>query len=481
MLSGYSYATMNIVFYSTSSTQSASGEVALSTYPKRTAVWKALSERYKEHQFYVALQSPFGFLCDDMELYAASDAASVSEKRLGENLHILFLPVQFSAEEVASYLLTLQPALAIAATAWLPPYDWLSLQDAMVAESLRASAVHVLCHSAELSLNCFDKSRTHALLESIGIAMPKAVYVHHELYWCERRHHDLVRNVYKDYVLSLLRSLHYPVVIKDTVGLSSYSMEVAVSYKQALAYLNSGRTKVDRIVEEYIAGDQFGSEVYGADGAYTLLPPLMFSLNRYGITSPKQSVKLGGALQKEAEDRFHFAELSELLLKLAQRLQFSGCAQIDLVHTDEMNAQHTHWYVIEINTRLSGMSETYAAALDMPLAELMLQTALKKLPAAPSDSGFYALNACVCNVKLQLQPEEQLALLAAEPSVAYVHQIYNPSAKQEREKGYCELILRSESISSLMAALDELASRYSTCMEDAFVQKAHELASRLQS
>ena len=490
---------MNIVFYSTSAAQFDFDAVELTTAPCRSAVWQELAARYREHRFFIVTQAPASFLLDSALLQAARARAPVTVGdatahclTLCDTVHISLLTAETPASAVAAYIATLQPDLALAASFWLAPYDWLGLQDALVADALRAQGIRTLCHAASLSLDCFDKSRTHALLERHGFAMPKAVYVHHELYWCERRHHTLTTNVYKDYVLSELRKLHYPVVIKDTVGLSSYSLEVAVSYKQAVAYLNSGRTKVDRLVEEYIAGDQFGCEIYGSDGRYTVLPPLLFSLNRYGVTSPKQSVKLGGGLELAA--RFGFAALESRLRALAEQLQPAGVMQVDLVraHADG------RWYIIELNPRLSGMSETYAALLGLPLMELLLRTELS-LPLAPAAMPMAPVQSavpspvsraaapplqqpalpCVCNLKLALISEEQRAALAKEPAVAYLQRLYNRAAKQERERGYCELVLRAPTLTALMAALDDLAARYADCMESAFVAKAHELASRL--
>ena len=504
---------MNIVFYSTTASRFDAASCTRTTLPPRSAMWASIARRYPQHQFFIVTQPPASFLLDGSDVCSAAvpaasaddaaeaaKAATAAAFTVGEGrVRVRLLRDDAPVSAVIQQILAVQPAIAIAASFWLPPYDWLGVQDALVAETLRAHNVRTLCHTASLALDCFDKRRTHALLERLGFAMPKAVYVHHELYWCERRHHELTTNVYKDYVLRELQAMRYPVVIKDTVGLSSYSMEVAVSYRQALSYLNSGRTKVDRLVEEYIAGAQCGVEIYGDDGRYMVLPPLLFSCNRYGITSPKQSVKLGGVYAHGGDARYHSEALQKTLRALAQAVQFSGVAQVDAVFSEA----EQKWYIIEINPRLSGMSETYAAALGIPLVELLLRTALSEpllpasadgalalgtahaahtAPAAPSapSASFPALPHYVCNLKLSLANEAQLASLAAEPCVCYLHQIQNLAARQEREKGYCELVVRAPSLEALMASLDDLAARYDTCMERPFVAQAHALADRLR-
>mgnify|MGYP002852144527 FL=1 len=473
---------MKIVFYSTTASAFEEGTFSFFTWPRRADVWSCLHERYPEHEFYIVTQKPACFLLD------GEDPVTFLHRE-----RITVLPDTASVEDVVCAIFNTDALLAIACTGWAPPFDWLGVQDALVAEKLSAHGMRVMCHQLQTALDFFDKRRTHEVLSQAGFLLPKAVYVHHELYWCERSHHELIRNVYKEAVLRAIQRLQYPVVIKDTAGLSSYSMEVAVSYKQALSYLNSGRTRCDRIVEEYIAGDQAGVELYvppalaesgemcaSAEGekrslqAAYVFSPLLFSLNRYGITSPKQSVKLGGVEGMKNRARYHIDELESLVKKLSALAHFSGGAQIDLVHSEQADEHGRHWYIIEVNPRLSGMSETYAASVQKSALELLLRTALS-LPLTDSKKEADK----VLNIKLPLLDAAQLAALCAEPCVRYVHQICNTQAKQEREKGYCELVLCAPTYEVLTASLAAFTARYGSCMESAFVKNAHALFSKL--
>ena len=94
-----------------------------------------------------------------------------------------------------------------------------------------------------------------------------------------------------------------------------------------------------------------------------MLPPFEFSVNQYGITSPKQSIKLGPCKLPEA--------LRNMMLKLAEKLELRGCAQVDLILDSE-----GEWHIIEINPRLSGMSYTYACMLGVSVFELMYKAAV---------------------------------------------------------------------------------------------------------
>lgn len=441
---------MTIAIYSTNSNVYEGDDFEVRTFPLNATRWQNLALSHPEHKFIIVTQMPGMFLLD----ISGND---LSHK--ADNIEYVL------CNAVAEKIIEFKPDIAIAATFWVTPYDWLGIQDGMVADILQKAGIKSICHPLNTSLICFDKFRTHEQLSRLGMNMdnimhiPYAVYVHHELYWCERSHRELSTNVYKDYVLSQIRDMHYPVVIKDTVGLSSYGMEVAVSYKQAVHYLNLGRTNSDRLVEEYIDGIPFGTEIYGCNGKYEVMPPCMFSVNRYGITSPKQSIKLGPV----TSEKYRVSALKEALAQLACKMDFSGVAQVDLIFKDGK------WYIIEINPRLSGMSETYAAALGLSVPDILYAIATGK----EIDSSSMK---CVCNIKLPLLTEEQLNMLHHEKAVLYLHQLKNLAAKQEREKGYCEAVIGgADTMESLALSLDAFASRHSDMVETAFVQMAQEM------
>ncbi|MBR1911594.1 MAG: ATP-grasp domain-containing protein [Treponema sp.] len=447
---------MTVVVYSTNSNVYKGADFDIETFPLHAQQWQKLAQSHPEHQFIIVTQMPGMFLLDLMQNDIAHTADGITYIVCEES----------DAESFAQRIISCKPDIAVAATFWVTPYDWLGIQDGMIAAILARHGIKTICHPASVSLTCFDKFRTHQELKKMGMTVADAVYVHHELYWCERSKRELKTNVYKNYVLHQIQNMNYPVVIKDTVGLSSYGMEVAVSYKQAVHYLNLGRTNSDRLVEEYIDGIPFGTEIYGTNGMYEVMPPFMFSVNRYGITSPKQSVKIGPVLS----ERYCVHALQNMLKELACKMGFSGVAQVDLIFKDGT------WYIIEINPRLSGMTETYAAALGRSVPSLLLDIACgHPIAKAPPGSLNHVLN-YVCNIKLPLLSKEQMNSLHAEHSVLYLHQMHNLAAKQEREKGYCEAVIGGvQSMQHLSTLIDSFASRYPDMVEPEFVHTAKDM------
>ena len=133
--------------------------------------------------------------------------------------------------------------------------------------------------------------------------------------------------------------MNFPVIVKDTLGAGSIGVEVMNSYEKVESFLNSDRNNSDIMVEELIQGEQFGTEIHGVEGRYSVLPPIAFSVTKEGITDPLSSVKFGPV----TDPSYHFEKVQEELLNMAQSLKFEGTVQVDLVY------RAGEWYIIEIN------------------------------------------------------------------------------------------------------------------------------------
>ncbi len=466
---------MRIVFYSTNSNSFDAGSMRLTSFPPNKTRLESFIAEHREHQFIIATQLPGMFLldCDETGNFPKAD---------GVEYHII---QSENAEEAAREILELRPDIAICASFWTSPYDWLTIHDSQIADLLREKNIRVLCHPLEASIDSFDKHLTHRHLEPLGFCMPRYVHVQHELFFKTRK--DIKSNVYRDTVMHQIRRLNFPCVIKDTVGLSSYGMDVVQTYEEAEKILFSKRNNGDRLVEEFIDGIQFGTEIYGKNGHYTVQPPLVYSVNKYGITSPKQSIKLGPIGQDEKNAaQFNISELKETLFRLAEQMKFEGTVQVDLVFKEGK------WYIIELNPRLSGSSEMYSAYLGRTVYDTLFDCAEDKWC---SPSGSPKAPCLYMNYKFPLLTDVQIKALSELPYVVFIRQVQNLAAKQERETGYCEVVLSgntksggvSESggvsqsgcmdkmLGTINARLDEIASRFPEIIEPIFFERAKKL------
>ena len=408
---------MRIVFYSTNSNIFDDETFKISVMPANTEVFRNFCESHQEHEFFCITQKPGMFLPESSE----------------PEQNIIYLPQTTTTDEFAKAIAAKSPDLAIAMTFWIEPYDWLPVSDALIAEKLNECGIKTICHNVQTGLICFDKWRTHNELLRLGFEVPRAVFCDHDLYFCAGSNKEVLRNVYRESVLAQVKKLRLPLIIKDTTGLSSYGMTVAHTYGEVAGYLNSKRNNSNRLIEEFITGRQFGLEVYGVPGAYTVLPPFEFSVNQYGITSPKQSVKLGPCKLTPA--------LHKMILQIAEGLELCGSAQVDLILDDSGN-----WHIIEINPRLSGMTFTYAAACSLSVFELLYVSCINRAPL-PQPATF------AMSLKLPLMPENQMKEIMQLEGVKLLNQTNDLAAKQEREKGFCECIIVADEKSVLQKAI----------------------------
>ena len=398
---------MRIVFYSTNSNFFDEKTFKISVMPSNAETFAAFCHAHPYDEFFCVTQKPAMFMPETHSELPYSQ--------------IRFLSQETDIDDVVSAISDLKPDLAIAMTFWIEPYDWLPVSDALVAEKLEAVGVRTICNSVECGLNCFDKWRTHNMLARLGFKVPPAVFVDHDLFFCAGSNRQVLRNIYKTSVFAQIKKLDLPLIIKDTTGLSSYGMTVVHSYGEAAGYLISKRNNSNRLIEEFIKGRQFGLEIYGVPGHYFVLPPFELSVNQYGITSPKQSVKFGPCKLPPG--------LRDMMLELAEKLGLCGCAQIDLILDND-----GEWHIIEINPRLSGMSYTYAVACNSSIFELLYSSCITKKPLSLKMPF-------VLNLKLPLINSTQMKELLQLYEVKLLNQTNDLAARQEREKGFCECLL----------------------------------------
>ena len=481
---------MNIVFYSNNSNYFDSETFLINTLPSWQNQFEELQKNHPEHNFFAVTQKP------GMFLPSSSSNVIVYESDV--------------TEEIVSIIKKLNPDIAIALSFWTVPYDWLPVKDSLIGQRLQELGVKVICHPLEATMTCFNKYDTHNFLEKAGINCAKALFVNHDLYFSADSKKEVRYNVYKEAVLKELSKLTLPLIIKDPLGLSSYGMQVVNTIGEARAYLNSRKNNSDRLIEEYITGTQFGCEIYRNNGKCIILPPFMFSVNQYGITSPKQSVKLGPFCTQKDYDDYKLKDLYEMLSVLAEKLNLCGAAQVDLVFDGDK------WFVIEINPRLSGMTTAYwcACAYKEIFGSSPNMTAVNPNitavnPNITGELNFYDFILCMLsviseptfhvisvpattvisvpattvisvpdteiynytlNIKFPLLSPADIEKLSKQKGISFICQTEDKAARQERETGYCEVIICSKTKQGLLETLSQLEKDFPEIIESQFFE-----------
>ena len=457
---------MNVIFFSTNSNFYNSNSIQIKSLPKCKTEWLGFAKNHKNHNFTIILQKPGMFLLDFEDLKSEK-----SELRIAENLKFYFIDENdFSNEKIASLILIFSPDIVCPITYWISPFDWLSIKDSLICELLNQKNIKTVNHPSISNLICFDKTKTHEFLEKNNFKCAKALPVHYQMFFSERNKHEIKENVYKEFIFQKMNELKFPVVVKDTLGLSSYGMDVCKTYAEAKHVLLSKKNNGDRLIEEFISGLSFGAEIYGTDGDYIVSPLFINSLNQFGLTSPKQNVKLGPVKNK----KFNLDFLQNELIRLARLLNFSGIAQVDLIFANGT------WYIIEINSRLSGMTQTIAASLNLSLYELIFMATADFKNSKERLENLIENAKLTFNLKFPLLTEENLVKMSKYDFISFVNQIENHEAKQLRELGYAEVIFgNADSKQELQEKLEILNKDFSSEMESRFYQNSLNLLAEI--
>lgn len=255
------------------------------------------------------------------------------------------MPYTASLDDYVAEIEKANPDILISVPTVSKVVDWNTITEAIICEKFEKKGVKTFCHSLKAALACYDKAATHEVLTKVGIKNSGYVKIDCSMYKITEKSNGVITlNVYREYIRNELSKLSFPVILKDNTGSSSLGLQKVNSVDEALKVLDSDLFDNDLIAEEYISGDQYTTEIHGCKGHYSVLPPLVLTMNSEGITDSARGIKFGPYYQ----EGMGIEKLQENVKKLAEEIGLNGVANIDLAYHDG------EWYVIEINPRWSG-------------------------------------------------------------------------------------------------------------------------------
>ncbi len=388
-----------VVLYSSNSKHRDKGSNC-TVYPTWAEQWDQMAERHPELDITLVVQLNGRYFLDirNGELVRAP-----------KRVRLEILPMEAKIPEFIDAVSGLSPDIAIAMPGPVSGYDWNGIRDAAIAEGLRRKGIETICYKGETALNCFDKWRTQQVLQSNGFRTPDGLYLHYALFTSQKLSSISTGNVYQEYILFQVENMVMPVVIKSTTGSSSMGIHVARDYEDAKEYLLSGKLTEDVLIQEFLAGEEYGMEVHGSSGNYIVSPPFrIFNTMEGQLNDPlgATTLKYGPIL----DEKLKVEELRKELRRLAEVMEFSGIMEVDLVRVGGA------WYILEINSRWSGLTTLITASQGrLPYDVYMEQYAPGEIDLNDTKNLTFA-----CQFKMPGADARVLAAIASEDSVTSV-------------------------------------------------------------
>ena len=345
---------MRVVFFSTCSSDKK--DLIKYTYtPKACVQWTAMAQKHPDDEIILVTGHDANCVVD------FSEGEEFSKSELVKYVVVPNLGTNAMADAVEAE----KPDIAVAVSTVNSPIDWNPVKDALVAKELNKRGIKAFAHDPEIAMDLTDKWRTNVLLRKHGIGVANAVVVQSELF--NAKSPTMTNNVYREYIFDALADMNFPVVIKTTAGMGSMGVNVVDTLEEACKTLESNESG-DIIVEEKLPGLQFGTEIEGSNGNYTVMPPFRFRTNEKGVTDSFRIVKFGPI----ADEKYNVKQLQTALTQLAIDCKFEGPTQVDLAFNEGK------WSVIEINPRWSGITEISAFAQQRRPIEIFGEAAFGK-------------------------------------------------------------------------------------------------------
>ncbi len=351
---------MKVVVYSTGSSAGQLKWVHQYTeIPALNEQWKRVRDHFPEYEFtIVATEGTSSHLVDYDE----------NKKEIPpEGVKLVLLPRSADTDTYVEAIRAQAPSAAIAASFFGGEVDWETLKDALIAQELRKVGIRAVCNSMFAAETFFDKWTTHRVMKEKGFPVARATHIPAVYQRIMRQNPELYSNVYMDLAFHRIRDMHFPVIVKAAGASGSAGIFVADDFEKAKENILQREDDSDLIIEEMIAGDQFGTEIHGTKGNYTILPPFKCRLNDEGVTDTLHYVKYGPIL----DEKYRVEELRSMLRRLAEEMGIEGCAQVDLAFDGEK------WVIIEVNPRMSGMTAASAALESRHPLEVVIESCLE--------------------------------------------------------------------------------------------------------
>lgn len=240
-----------------------------------------------------------------------------------------------------------------------------ALRDSIIRDELwRLYKIPMIMHPMETTLTMCNKWETSNSLRLLGFKTPKSFLIST----------DLINNKsinylsYRDYIKERALSIDFPVIIKPLCDSMSCGIKFIKNYHDFIEWFSKTEIKEDFIFEQFIPGELLGMEIVGCNSNYICQPLVKKCSCNTDNFFPFNHVRFGpvNCLYPNVD------QLEKKLLKIAKLFDFNGTVEFEIIYYKE------EYFIIEINPRISGMTNLSSSISGLNTYQLLFDLAVNK-------------------------------------------------------------------------------------------------------
>ncbi|MGA4501054.1 ATP-grasp domain-containing protein [Bacillus bombysepticus] len=221
--------------------------------------------------------------------------------------------------------------------------------------------IPVIMHPVNTTLLLSNKWETNQWLKRNGYQVPKSILVYGDL--LSKRTVSYV--AYIDSIISKVKEMKEPYFLKPLWDSMSSGVLKINNINELKAYLSDKNINYDFVIEEQVNGGLYGMEVVGNNGNYFCQPLVKKCTGVTDSLVPFDHVRFG-PFSVNNDER---TQLENNLIDICNKLEVCGSVEFEFIRNE------LGFYIIEINPRVSGMTNLSSAISGLNTYTCLLQMA----------------------------------------------------------------------------------------------------------
>lgn len=248
-------------------------------------------------------------------------------------------------------------------------------RDSYIKELLETKhRIPVIMHPIKTTTLLSNKWETNQWLKRKGYKVPNSILVYGDL--LSKRTVTYVS--YIQSILSQVKDFQGPYFIKPLWDSMSTGVKKINNIDELENFIYKEKIQYDFVIEEQVTGGLFGLEVVGHNGEYFCQPLVKKCNDTTDSLVPFDHVRFGPYVMNQNVNQ----ALQKDFIEISKNLDICGSVEFEFIGNE------TGFYIIEINPRVSGMTNLSSAISGVNTYTSLLQLAMEREPNNISQDRF---------------------------------------------------------------------------------------------